>query len=72
MKKLDKDTVLVTVDGGKRSHWIYISCENGNEIMPFEFANNQRGFKRVHKMIRGFIKQEKMKRFAVGYESTGS
>lgn len=72
MKKLDKDTVLVTVDGGKTSHWAYISCENGNKVETFEFLNRRSGFNRVYKMIKDFMKKEKMKRFAVGYESTGS
>jgi len=72
MKKLDKDTALITIDGGKFSHWSYISCENGAELPVFEFGNNRKGLDKLYSEITGFMRSQELKRFTVGYESTGS
>jgi len=72
-KKINVDnTLIVTADIGKFSHYGYCRCLDGNDIPPFKFENNLSGFTRFWKKVEHIQKENRLKSIVFGYESTGS
>lgn len=72
LKKVNKKTLIVTVDIGKTTNMGYGRCPNRTEIKPFEFSNNGQGFKKFWKRMVEAKEANHLEEIVVGFESTGS
>jgi len=72
MRKLNKSTALVTVDGGKDAHYAYITSDTGQTIKPFRVSNDRHGFEILDKKINTYLEKNNISGFSFGYESTGT
>lgn len=64
--------ILVTVDVGMSKHTGYIRFPDGSEVKPFDFYNNQQGFKYLWHRIEEARQTHGIQEVVVGSESTGS
>jgi transposase len=72
MKSMSKSTLLVSTDGSKDSHWVYLKQWKGEGWKPFSITNDRDGFEKISEKIEVFKKQRRLKDIAFAYESTGS
>lgn len=70
-KIVNEETLLVTIDIGKKTNYGYCRCPDGTEMMPFSFGNNIEGFRRLCQAIRKMQAQKQLSYVVVGFESTG-
>lgn len=68
---INEKSLLVTVDGGKDTHFGYYRCPNRNDIKPFEFLNNRDGFNEFWEQVMSIYKTQTLEKIVVGFESTG-
>jgi transposase len=66
------EILIVTVDMGKDKHFGYWRCPDGNDVKPFSFWNNGRGFQEFWDRISHAKKLHNLEDIVFGYESTGS
>lgn len=71
IKKINKKTLVATVDIGKAMMMGYWRCPDGTESKPFEFFNNGCGFAKFWKRISQAKKAHSLEKVIVGFESTG-
>lgn len=72
MKSMNKSTLLVSVDGSKDNHSVYLKQWKGDGWSPFSITNDRDGFDKVSEKMEVFKKQRKLKDVVLAYESTGS
>jgi transposase len=69
---INKQTLIVTVDIGKRIHSGYARYrEDETEIPPFEFFNDGRGFTKFWAKVTAMMHAKQLTEVTVGFESTG-
>jgi transposase len=71
LKRVNQNTLLVTVDVGKIKHSGYCRCPDGSDKKPFDFFNNGRGFQEFWNRVCRIQKTHDLKEVIVGCESTG-
>ena len=72
MKNVSKSTLLMSVDGSKDTHWVYLKEWRGEGSKPFVISNDRRGFDEVQEKIELFKRERGLGNVAMAYESTGS
>jgi len=72
MKNVSKTTLLMSVDGSKDNHWVYLKEWRGDGWKPFVISNDRRGFDEVKEKIELFKRERGLDNVAMAYESTGS
>lgn len=70
-KKINKETLIVTLDIGQEKHVVYFRCPDGTEVKPFEIYNRRKEFEKVWKLMCETKEVQKLKEVVVGIESTG-
>ena len=68
---INKKTLVVTLDIGKKIHYGYLRAPNGNDISPFAVYNFRKSFEQFWAKIAHFRKQQGLKDVVIGFESTG-
>ena len=71
VKKINNETLLVTIDIGKAKNFGYCRCPNGIDVKPFGFHNTGHGLNYLWDKITQMKKAHKLKEIVVGFESTG-
>lgn len=70
-KLVNKETMIVSLDIGKGSHFGYFRAPDGQDVPPFEFFNHHNGFCQFWQKVSRFKKSHCMKEVMIGFESTG-
>lgn len=71
VKRVNRQTMVVSLDIGKGSHFGYFRAPNGKEEKPFEVTNCREGFHQFWKKLCRFKKAHRLSQVLVGFESTG-
>jgi transposase len=71
LRRVNAETLIVTIDMGKTTPVGYCRCPDGTEVKPFEFANTRAGFIKLWNCIVQTKTAKSLKEVVVGYESTG-
>jgi transposase len=71
IKRVNKETMIVTLDIGKGSHYGYFRAPDGQDVEPFVFYNTHDSFHSFWKKLSRFKKAHRCKQVVVGFESTG-
>lgn len=71
LKRVNRNTLLVTVDVSKMKHTGYCRCPDGTDIKPFEFFNTGRGFQEFWGRVCNMKRAHNLEEAVVGFESTG-
>lgn len=71
VKRVNRQTMVVSLDIGKGSHFGYFRAPNGKEQSPFDFTNCRDGFEQFWKKLCRFKKAHRLGEVLVGFESTG-
>jgi len=71
VKRVGEKTLMVAIDMGKIKHTGYCRCPEGNEVKPFDFFNNGRGFQKLWDCICQTKRIHALDEVVVGFESTG-
>jgi hypothetical protein len=72
LKRVSEKTLIVAIDISKIKHTGYCRCPGGNEVKPFDFFNNGRGFQELWHRICQTKSIYDLEEVVVGFESTGS
>jgi len=68
---INEKSLLVTIDGGKDTHFGYYRCPDGTDIKPFEFLNNRDGFNEFWEQVMSIYRTKTLEKIVIGFESTG-
>lgn len=71
VRVINKETLIVTVDISKVTNFGYCRCPNGNDVKPFSFMNNARGFNVFWDIIMKTKSAHDLKDIVFGFEPTG-
>ena len=71
IKSVNNQTMIVTLDIGKGSHYGYFRAPDGQDVEPFAFYNTYDSFHSFWKKLSRFKKVHGCSRVVVGFESTG-
>lgn len=71
LKRVNRKTLLATVDASKMKHTGYCRCPDGIDIKPFDFFNTGRGFQEFWDKVCQMKKTHNLEEVVVGFESTG-
>jgi transposase len=69
--RINKETLLVTIDMGKAKHTGYYRFPDGVEGKIFEFSNNRDGFEEMWQRVCYAQRSRNLTKIVVGFESTG-
>ena len=70
-KRVNNETMIVTLDIGKGSHYGYFRAADGQDVEPFIFYNTRDSFHSFWKKLNRFKEAHGCKQVVVGFESTG-
>jgi len=70
-RKANKKTLLVTADIGKKSHHIFFTTPDGEEVKPFPVPNSREGFEKLWEKILNFRDRNGLESVLFGFESSG-
>jgi transposase len=70
-KSVNNETMIVTLDIGKGSHYGYFRAPDGQEVEPFVFYQSYDSFHSFWKKLSRFKKAHGCRQVIVGFESTG-
>ncbi|MBE9534176.1 MAG: IS110 family transposase [Proteobacteria bacterium] len=71
IKSVNDQTMIVTLDIGKGSHYGYFRAPDGQDVEPFAFYNTYDSFHSFWKKLSRFKKAHGCRQVLVGFESTG-
>ena len=71
VKHINKKTLIVTLDIGKKVHYGYMRTPTGAEVKSFPFPNDRKGFNELWDKVCQFKRAQGLKDIVVGFESTG-
>ena len=72
VKFINKKTLIVAMDIGKRVHYGYFRAPNGKDVKPFPFENTRKSFNEFWDKIVRFKMQQGLQEIIVGFESSGA
>lgn len=70
-KSVNNETMIVTLDIGKGSHYGYFRAPDGQDVEPFAFYHSYDSFHSFWKKLCRFKRAHGCKQVLVGFESTG-
>jgi transposase len=70
-KRVNKESMIVSLDIGKQSHFGYFRGPDGQDVKPFSFGNSRDGFECFYNKLCRFQKVHGLRQVLVGFESTG-
>ncbi len=70
-RKINKKTLIVTLDIGQEKHVAYIRCPDGTEVKPLEICNRREEYERMWKLICKTKEEHSLETVVVGVEPTG-
>ncbi|MBD3225340.1 MAG: IS110 family transposase [Caldithrix sp.] len=70
--KFNSNTLLVTMDVGKKLNYGYARCKNGTSLPVFTFSNTGEGFRYLLNKVEQFRRKKGLRKLLFGLESTGS
>lgn len=71
VRRLNEETLLVTVDIGMTMNTGYCRCPDGAEVKPFDFSNGRSGFEEFWWRVCQTKKANNLWGVIIGFESTG-
>ena len=71
VKRINRKTLVASLDIGKGFHYAYFRAPNGNDIEPFSFPNNGYGFKDFWQRLQHVKSQYSLEEVVIGFESSG-
>ena len=71
IRTINKKTLIVALDIGKKVHYGYFRAPSGNDIKPFAFHNSGYSFDKFWKKLCEFKEKQLLEEVVVGFESTG-
>jgi transposase len=71
IKSVNDQTMIVTLDIGKGSHYGYFRAPDGQDVEPFAFYHSYDSFHSFWKKLSRFKKAHGCRHVLVGFESTG-
>ena len=71
VKRVNKETMIATLDIGKGSHYGYFRAPDGRDVEPFAFYNTYDSFHSFWKKLSHFKKAHGCRQVLVGFEPTG-
>lgn len=71
VKRINEETLLVTIDMGKINHTGYYRFPDGAEGKTFEFSNSKNGFEEMWQRVCHAKRSRNLTGIVVGFESTG-
>lgn len=71
VSRVNRQTMVVSLDIGKGSHFGYFRAPDGKDASPFGFTNCRDGFNQFWKKLCRFKKAHRLCQVLVGFESTG-
>lgn len=71
IKSVNDQTMIVTLDIGKGSHYGYFRAPDGQDVEPFAFYNTYESFHSFWKKLSRFKKAHGCSQVLVGFEPTG-
>ena len=71
IKRVNRQTMIVSLDIGKYIHYGYFRTPDGQEKNPFKITNCRDGFTQFWNQVCQFKKAHRMSQVLVGFESTG-
>jgi transposase len=71
IKSVNNETMIVTLDIGKGSHYGYFRAPDGEDVEPFAFYHSYDSFHSFWKKLSRFKKAHGCRHVVVGFESTG-
>lgn len=71
IKTINKKTLIVTVDIGKKVHYGYFRTPKNKDIKPFRIYNTGQSFKNFWKKLCRFKEEHMLDEVVIGFESTG-
>ncbi|MGD0511415.1 MAG: IS110 family transposase, partial [Candidatus Micrarchaeaceae archaeon] len=69
--KVNGNTLIATIDIGKKMNYGYFRAPDGRDIKPFGFYNLRDGFDKFWAKLVEFQKGHNLEEIVVGFESTG-
>jgi transposase len=70
-KRVNKETMIVSVDIGKQRHFGYFRSPQGPEVKPFAFGNRRKDFEQFYQKLSRFQQAHGLRQVLMGFESTG-
>jgi len=70
--KVNRKGLIGTVDIGKKTNYGYFRTGEGEEVPPFPFENNGRGYLKYLRKMHEFMNAHGLETVVVGFESTGA
>ena len=71
VKKFNPNSLIVTIDIGKATHYGYLRAPDGSEVKPFEFHTTHKSFETFYHKAQRFADTQGLDEMIVGFESTG-
>jgi transposase len=71
IRTINKKTLVVALDIGKKVHYGYLRAPNGKDVKPFRTYNFRKSFEEFWTKVVQFKRQQDLKDIVVGFESTG-
>jgi len=71
VRNINKKTLVVTLDIGKKIHYGYFRAPNGKDVKPFHVHNFRKSFEKFWAKIVRFQRQQGLEDIVIGFESTG-
>jgi transposase len=72
VKKFNPQSLIVTIDIGKGTHYGYFRAPDGTEVEPFEFYTTRNSFDKFYRKMQRFADNQQLEDIIVGFESTGA
>ena len=71
LRVVNGNTMIVTIDIGKKIHYGYFRGTDGQDIKPFPFHNVKKSYEEFWMKALQFKQQKNLEEIVVGFESTG-
>ncbi|NNL75697.1 MAG: IS110 family transposase [Desulfobacterales bacterium] len=68
---INKKTLIVALDIGKKVHYGYFRAPSGKDCHAFAFHNNRNGFDKFWQRLCNFKQKQMLEQIIIGFESTG-
>ena len=69
--KVNGNTLIATIDIGKKANYGYFRAPDGQDVKPFAFCNLRDGFEKFWTKLAEFQKGHSLDEIVIGFESTG-
>jgi len=70
-KKINRKTLIVSLDIAQEKHMVYFRCSDGREEKPFVVFNKREEYDQMWERISQTKEANRLEEVVVGFESTG-